>query len=135
MKKMLTLVLLVYSANIFAAWSNIVELLDGDMATYADLQNIKQNGKIIRMWSLFDYRTVQQVKPYKYLSEVTYDEYDCEEKTYKTLDLYWFSKHMGEGKVVYSREGLENKPHRIIPNTYTMYSALLSQACLESYMR
>jgi hypothetical protein len=34
MKKMLTLVLLVYSANIFAVWSNVVKLLDMDMATY-----------------------------------------------------------------------------------------------------
>lgn len=130
MKKILTLILLVYSANIFAVWSNVVKLLDGDMATYADyadLQNIKQNEKIIRMWSLFDYRTVQQVKPYKYLSEVTYDEYNCEEKTYKTLDLYWFSKHMGQGKVVYSRDGLENKPHRIMPST--MYQALLYRVC------
>jgi hypothetical protein len=37
MKKMLTLVLLVYSANIFAVWSNVVKLLDMDTKFYSEI--------------------------------------------------------------------------------------------------
>ena len=36
------------------------------------------------------------------LSTKSLDEYDCQNKQYRTLNLYWYSGHKGEGKIVYS---------------------------------
>ena len=102
MKKILILLLLMVSTNVFSEWTRVTESADGDMTVYADSETIKRKGRKVKIWRLFDYKTVQKVENDRYLSSVGRFEYDCEEETSAVLDIYWYSGNMRQGDIVYS---------------------------------
>ena len=105
MKKILTLLLLMVSTNVLAEWTRVTESADGDMTVYADSETIKRKGRKVKIWRLFDFKTVQIFagdNTRRYLSSVGRLEYDCEEETSAALDIYWYSGNMRQGDIVYS---------------------------------
>ena len=99
----LLMALLVLSCEpVYAEWL----LVSGDdaagLAVYVDTATIRQNGKLAKMWQLYDYKTVQRVAGDSLLSFKRFNEYDCKEERTRMLGYTWFSGNMGNGQVVYS---------------------------------
>jgi len=87
---------------VYAEWL----LVSGDdaagLAVYIDTATIRQNGKLAKMWQLYDYKTVQRVAGDSLLSFKRFNEYDCNGERTRMLGYTWFSGNMGNGQVVYS---------------------------------
>ena len=91
------------STNVFAEWTRVTESADGDMTTYIDYGTIKKKGHKVKMWKLYDFKTVKKLgENDRYLSEMRRGEYDCEEERHQQLDIYWYSGNMRQGDIVYS---------------------------------
>jgi hypothetical protein len=100
---------------VLAEWTEFGGNTDFDLTSYIDFETIKRKDNKVWMWSLFDYKTVQKFKNYRYLSQVSRMEYDCEEETKRILDFYWYSENMRSGEVVYSETSIESEEESIIP--------------------
>ncbi len=120
MKKMLILLLLMVSTNVFAEWTRYGDSADGDATVYIDVETIKRKGHKVKMWRLMDFKTVQIFKGdnnTRYLSSITYNEYDCEEQTTRMLDFYQYSGKMRQGEIVYSAPNIKNEAESILPGS------------------
>ena len=115
MKKILVLLLLMVSTNVFAEWTRVDNSPDGNMIVYIDYETIKKKGNKVKIWSLIDFKTVQKSSYGKYLSFVSRNEYDCEEETRRMLDLYSYSGNMRDGEQVYSQSNIKDEGTSIIP--------------------
>jgi len=86
---------------VHAAW----ELASGNdpskLTVDVDRDTIQRSGKLVKMWQLFDYQTVQTVAGDSLLSYQRYNEYDCAGERTRVLAYTWFSSNMGRGRVVY----------------------------------
>lgn len=72
--------------------------------SFIDKKTITKNGDRSTMWSLADYESPIGVGGKKQLSSKSLEEYDCQNKEFRTLAFYWFSRHQAEGDVVHSEE-------------------------------
>ena len=83
------------------------------MFAYANPATIRRSGDMVRMWGLYDFKTVQEnpIAGKPYFSERTQIEYDCKGERTRILYLLWHSGQMGGGEVVYDILG----PDRWIP--------------------
>jgi hypothetical protein len=98
---LLITVLIPGGGPVHAEW----ELMSGDdsskLTVYIDRDTIQRSGKLVKMWQLFDYQTVQTVAGDSLLSFQRYNEYDCAGERTRMLAYTWFSSNMGRGRVVY----------------------------------
>ena len=131
MKKLLILLLLLVSTSVFAEWIRIASNTDDDMTVYVDFGTIKKKGNKAKMWSLYDDKTVQKWGNINHLSQVSRNEYDCEEETKRILDLYLYSGNMRQGEVVYSLKNIKEEPHSIFPESIEEIS--LKIACFKKW--
>jgi hypothetical protein len=83
MKKIVVLLLLMVSANVFAEWTPVG--VNSDMTVYADSGTIKKKGNKVKMWSLNDLKTVKKIANDRYWSIASHQENDCEEETTRIL--------------------------------------------------
>ena len=100
MKRLLVVLLLVMSANSYAEWTPFSG--NDEFTDYIDRTTIRRNGNFVKIWSLTDYKTVQNYPGNSSLSGKTQSEYDCKEERKRTLAFSWFSGQMGNGTLVYS---------------------------------
>jgi hypothetical protein len=56
---------------------------------------------------------------YSYLSSVVHDEFDCDKKIIRMLNLSFYSGNMRRGEVVWSNSNIKEKPHSIMVGTTT----------------
>ena len=117
MKKLLILLLLLVSTSVFAEWIRYASNTDGDMTVYADFGTIKKKGNKVKMWSLYDEKTVKKWGNTNHLSTIQHYEYDCEEGTKRMLDIYWYSGNMRQGEVVFSLKNIKEEAESIIPGS------------------
>lgn len=147
MKKLLFLLLLIISTKVFAdvyrnidnkgriyyiderkskediliikdiPWTAVSTALTNDMSTYVDYGTIKRKGNKVKMWSLYDFRTIQRWRNSSFLSQINRIEYDCEEETTRNLDSYDYSGDKGSGEIVYSQTNMKYEAESIIPGT------------------
>ena len=117
MKKLLILLLLLVSTSVFAEWIRIGSNTDDDMTVYVDFGTIKKKGNKVKMWTMYDYKTVKMIENDRYLSMVNYDEYDCEKETVKWLDYYFYSGNMRTGEIVGSSTNIKKEPFSIMPGS------------------
>jgi len=113
----LLITLLVLSTGpVYAEWV----LTSGDdeagMTVYVDPDTIRRKGNLVKMWQLYDYKTVRTVAGDSFLSFQRQNEYDCTEERTRMLAYTWFSGNMGSGKVVY-RTADEQKWEPVIPRS------------------
>jgi len=99
---LLIMLLVLSSGPVYAGW----ELTSGDdqtgLTVYVDPDTIRREGSLVKMWQLYDYKTVQTVAGDSLLSFKRYNEYDCADERTRMLAYTWFSGNMGTGHVVYS---------------------------------
>ena len=117
MKKIILLILLTVSTNIFAEWTRVNNTTDGNMIVYIDYETFKKKGNKVKIWIMMDFKTVQKSSYGIYLSLLTRNEYDCEEETVRMLDLYNYSGNMKGGVPVYSQSNMKEEPSSIVPGT------------------
>ena len=132
MKKVLVLLLLMVSTSVFSEWTAVSVSSDNNRTNYVDVGTIKKKGNKVKMWTMYDYKTVKMIdknekQTVRYLSMVNYDEYDCEEETWKMLDLYLYSGNMGDGEVVGSSTNIKDEAKSVIPGSIT--ETLFKIAC------
>ena len=97
----MALLLLIVSKNVFAEWTKVTNSSDGDMTVYVDYGSIKKKGNKVKMLDLTDFKTVHKNKSYRYLSQLSLNEYDCEEETRRMLDFHWYSENIKKGYIFY----------------------------------
>jgi hypothetical protein len=128
MKKILILLLLMVSTSVFAEWTRVGS--DGEITVFVDLQTIRKVGSKVKMWTLMDFKTVQQVSTLDtttYLSGANHKEYDCEEEATRFLDIHRYSENIASGHIVYSQTNMKDEPESVIPGT--LPEQLLRIAC------
>ena len=135
MKKVLVLLLLMVSTNVFAEWTEVggndVINVFTQYTAYADFGTIKRKGNKVKMWYLYDFKKVQHVGDDRYLSSVNYDEYDCEEETVRWLDYYLYSGNMRTGEIVWSSTNIKKEPFSIMPGSVN--ETLFKIACYKKW--
>ena len=118
--------LLLNPGSVQAEW----ELVSGDdsvkLTVYVDRETIRRQGHLVKMWQLYDYKTVQTVAGDSLLSIQRHNEYNCTEPRTRMLAYTWFSSNMGRGRVVY-KTAEEQQWERIIPRSIDQ--ALWKVAC------
>jgi hypothetical protein len=101
MKRLLLFILLFLSCSpAYAEWVSIGETESG-VTVYADPDTIRRKGELVKMWHLFDRKTVETYRGGSFLSIKAQSEYDYAEERVRTLALAHHSGNMGSGKVVY----------------------------------
>ncbi len=93
--------LLLSSRPAYAEWV-LVNTTDHGMTAYADPDTIRRKGELVKMWSLYDFKTEQYVRGVLLLSSKGQIEYDCAEERLRGLAVAEFSGNMGKGTVVYT---------------------------------
>ena len=100
-RSVLMTLLLFVSGSADAEWAQV----GGNQIStfYADPATIRKAGDMAKMWDLIDFKTVQ-ARPYgtPYLSQKTQQEYDCNERRARIIDLLRYSENMGNGEITHS---------------------------------
>ena len=126
MKKILVLLLLMVSTTVFAEWTEVGQSANG-MTAYADFGTIKRKGNKVKMWRLYDFKTVQKLENDRYLSEMRRGEYDCEEETIRQLDVHSYSGNMRQSEIVRSITNIKDEAESVMPGSIN--ETLLKVAC------
>ena len=122
---LLTLLVL-SSAPVYGEWVALSTTDDG-MTTYADPSTIRRTGDLVKMWALYDYKTIRTVKGKSYLSYKVQREYDCAEERIRYLAFTFFSGNMGSGKVVPTTSDEQQKSEPVQPDSIGL--TLFKAAC------
>jgi hypothetical protein len=69
---------------------------------YVDPTTIRRNRNLVKMWQLYDYKTVQSVAGIGFLTAKEQWEFDCAAMRSRVLALEEFSGNMGSGTEVYT---------------------------------
>jgi hypothetical protein len=74
---------------------------DNDGEThYIIKSSIKKSGKTVKMWSLIDFKTPQELTDGKYLSLKKQVDYDCNNSRFRMLSAVATTGNMGKGDIV-----------------------------------
>ncbi len=96
MKKILFNLFFLLPFSAYSAWDKTGQS-DGFM-TYVDTSTIKRNGSISSMTGLFDNDKPSLVSGNKVRSSINYFEFNCQQKTYRTVRYSLHSGQMGRGQ-------------------------------------
>ena len=100
-KILLGLLLIAISTSAMAEWTPVVSSNNaGGYYIYANYSSIRQDGTKVKMWSLYDFNTIQSLGEVKFSSIKFLDEYDCQGEQSRTLSSIRISGNMGNGDVV-----------------------------------
>ena len=94
--------LLLSSVSAYAEWvkGGYTES-EGGYTVWFDPETIRPKGDLVKMWVLYDYKTIQTVAGLPYISQRVQHQFDCAEERYRFLSRTWFSGYMGAGNVVF----------------------------------
>ena len=104
---LLITLLMLNSGPVYAEWVLTSGNDDAGLTVYVDPDTIRRKGNLVKMWQLYDYKTIQTVAGDSLLSIKRYNEYDCTEERTRMLAYTWFSGNMGNGNVVYSTNDVQ----------------------------
>jgi hypothetical protein len=114
MKKVVTMLLLmVVSTNVLSEWTNVSHSSHANRTAYVEYYTILKKENKVKMTSLTDFKTAEKYGNNKLLSMVTRDEYDCEKKTIRLLDIYGYSGNMKSGDIVFSDSSIKGEAQSI----------------------
>ena len=100
------LILLQSSGSAYAEWVKVNE--NDTYTVYADSDTIRRKGDLVKMWILYDYKTLQTAMGVAHLSDSMQLEANCTEKLQRSLAYTWWSGNMGVGNVVFNHSGEGN---------------------------
>jgi len=118
--------LLLSSGPADAEWMAVGGKVEGGMTAYADPGTIRREGGLVKMWHLYDYKTVQAKAGASFLSMNAQYQYDCAEERTRLLAFTWFSGNMENGNVVVNNSD-EGKWEPVSPGSIN--EALWEVAC------
>ena len=124
---LLTVLFFLSSVPAYADWVSVSssERLGGYTA-YLDTDTIRRKGQRVKMWVLYDFKTIQTVAGNSHLSFKIQHEYDCTEERSRSLASKFFSGSMGMGNVVRT-DSYESKWEPVTPESIDQ--DLLKVAC------
>jgi|688.fasta_scaffold112607_5 hypothetical protein len=121
MKKLLLILLLVFSQTVYADWKYVISSKDKISDTYIDSDSIKRDGKYVKVWIKTEYKEPQKDKWYDffntYRSVRSYEEWNCVDRSFTTISYDVFSKNSLQGKIVDSSSILLPVPTNIAPDS------------------
>jgi hypothetical protein len=128
MIRLLLITLLVLSSGpAYAEWEALPGGGDNSgLAVYVDPVTIHGKGDLVKMWSLFNYTTIQTNASTPYSSYKTQNEYDCKEERSRLLAITFFSGQMGRGQPIHS-ESAGDEWHPVAPES--IGRSLWKRAC------
>jgi len=100
------LILNLVCTNAIAEWMLVSS--DEIKTTYADQASIKRDGNIIAMSGMFDFKITHTTEANKIYNSLKFrDEFNCDEKQQRNLEITVLEEKMGEGEVIsnYSEPG------------------------------
>ena len=128
-RAILVALLAVVSNGVMAEWGAgwvRVGSSGGDMTPYANPTTILRDGDTVKMWYLYDFKTLQEGAGDKFMSSTFQAEYDCKEAKSRILAYTWYSEKMGGGNVIYTETApAEWKP--VFPDS--VEEAVFKYAC------
>jgi hypothetical protein len=113
---LLITIVVLSSAPAYAEW---VKVGDGDEAgrtVYVNPATIRRNSNLVKMWQLYDYKTVQTVGGIRFLTAEEQWEFDCAEDRGRVVALKGFSGNMASGTMVYTNSEV-GKWISVMPNS------------------
>lgn len=104
-KVILMMLLVIVSSSAMAEWVTVAENKILAFTAYADSRTeaTTKNGDKVKMWKMYDYKSVQEISGYKFLSSKFQNEYDCKEWQSRILVNTTYSINMGVGEVVFTQ--------------------------------
>lgn len=105
-------ILVFFSSSAAADWLQIEDVIGKgrNIKVFVNTEDISTEGDRVTMWSLINYASPMEVGEDEHMSSKELNEYDCKNKHYRTLAVYWYSDHDAEGDVVYQ----ETAPGKMI---------------------
>lgn len=91
---------LMFSFEAFAGWTAVAETPSSRF--YSDFSSVTKSGGAVRLWNMASFVAAKQMMGTSYRSAKTFEEYDCGNSKYRTLQRLAYSGKDGEGRVVYS---------------------------------
>ena len=109
-RSVLFIIFTIFSGSAVADWTLLssdtvrTEGVDAGrgVKTFINKKSISKSGDRATMYSLSDYESPVSFGGKEHLSSKSLDEYDCKNNEYRTLAFYWFSRHKGQGDVIYA---------------------------------
>ncbi len=99
-KLVIFLFTLLFSTQLFAGWSKLVE--DKVATEYINFDTKQQIGTVVKMWNMSDFKSKQAVgNGQLYQSSKAQQEYDCFTHSKRLISLIHYQSAMGKGKVVF----------------------------------
>jgi hypothetical protein len=98
---LITLLVLI-SGPAYAEWVKVAENKQAGMTVYVDPDTIRRKEDVVKMWDLYDFKTVQTKVGDSFLSVRSQTQYDCAEERTRILACTWFLGNMGNSKPVLS---------------------------------
>jgi hypothetical protein len=103
---LLITLLVLSSATAYAEWVLVAkDKTKGGMTRYVELDTILREGERVKMWALFDYKTVQTKMGALFLSKRGQRQFDCIDKRTRLLSVTWFLGNMGTGDISWRKDG------------------------------
>jgi hypothetical protein len=73
---------------------------NGGIDIYVARSTISRSGNRVRMWDMYDFKTLQVADDLRYLSAKNEHEYDCKQPRQRLISTTAYSGNMGKGSVV-----------------------------------
>jgi hypothetical protein len=99
---LLVTIVLLSSGPAYAEWVKVSDGDDAGRTVYVNPTTIRRNSNLVKMWQLYDYKTVQTVGGIRFLTAEEQWEYDCAEERGRVVALKGFSGNMASGTMVYT---------------------------------
>ena len=88
----------------------------GDATVYFDPATIRRKGNVVKIWELFDYKTMQTTGTSSSFSTKHQVEFDCVEERFKVHATVHHAGHMGNG-IVTSSNLSESNWNPVVPGS------------------
>ena len=98
-RSFLMILLLLSSRPAYVEWVAVSRNVEAGMTVYIDPDTIRRKGDLVKLWALYDFKTVQTGAGNPYLSFEQQSEYDCTEERMLFLASTRSSGNMGNGNV------------------------------------
>ncbi len=85
---------------------------------YANFSTMRKSWPKIKIWSLINLSKTMKVTEHSYLSIKSHDEFDCKERTSRSISYSYFTDLMGKGELVL-RSTRSSDWYPIEPNSIT----------------
>ena len=103
-KLLITLALAFLSTSTMAAWTRVTKSDVFGVTVYADYDTIQRSGNKLKIWTLNDFKAIQEIDGVKYLTIKTQEEFNCDDGQTRSLMHVAYSGNMENGQVVNSYE-------------------------------